>query len=74
MKVDVTRINTFHHQAVKDPASGFVVNARAKDGIIEGIEKTGADFIMGLQWHPEMMLEKDPAMLRIFQDFISFAQ
>lgn len=74
MKVGVTRINTFHHQAIKDPAAGFVVNARAKDGIIEGIEKTGDDFMMGLQWHPEMMMEEDPAMLRIFQDFISFTQ
>lgn len=74
MQMDVTRINTFHHQAVKEPATDFVVNARAKDGIIEGIEKNGETFIMGLQWHPEMMLEKDTAMLRIFREFVDFSQ
>lgn len=74
MEVDVTKTNTFHHQAIKDPAPGFVVNAKAKDGIIEGIEKTGDTFVMGLQWHPEMMLEKDTAMLKIFRNFIECAQ
>lgn len=74
MGVNSTRINTFHHQAIKDPAPEFVVNGRAKDGIIEGIEKTGENFVMGVQWHPEMMMEKDAAMLKIFHSFIDFAK
>ena len=74
MGVDITKINTFHHQAVKEPAPGFIINARAKDGIIEGIEKPGDSFILGLQWHPEMMLEKDPSMLKIFSEFAAFAK
>lgn len=73
MGIDDTRINTFHHQAIKELAPGFVVNAKAKDGIIEGFEKKDADFIIGLQWHPEMMMERDTSMLKIFQRFISVA-
>lgn len=74
MGIPVTRINTFHHQAVKDPAPGFIINGKAKDGIVEGIEKTGEQFVMGVQWHPEMMMEKDAGMLNIFQSFIHSAR
>ncbi len=46
-------VNSRHHQAVKDVAPGFVVSATAPDGIIEGIERPGATFCLGVQWHPE---------------------
>lgn len=74
MGIDATKINTFHHQAIKDLAPGFVVNAKAKDGIVEGIEKIGEQFVIGLQWHPEMMAERDTSMLKIFRNFVSFAK
>ncbi|SFL48887.1 gamma-glutamyl-gamma-aminobutyrate hydrolase family protein [Pelosinus propionicus] len=74
MGVDTTKINTFYHQAIKDTAPNFIINGKAKDGIIEGIEKTGENFVMGVQWHPEMMMEKDVSMLKIFQSFIGFVK
>lgn len=46
-------VNSRHHQSVKDPAPGFIVSATAPDGIIEAIEKPGARFCVGVQWHPE---------------------
>jgi putative glutamine amidotransferase len=53
--VDAARVNSRHHQAVNDPGAGFVVCARAEDGVIEGIETTAADewAAVGVQWHPE---------------------
>lgn len=54
-----TRVNSFHHQAVRDVAPGFIVNATASDGIIEGIESTEHDFALGVQWHPEGMWDED---------------
>lgn len=65
--------NSFHHQAVKDLAPGFRVNARAKDGVIEGIEKIDGSFVMGVQWHPEMMTEKHPDMQKLFCAFVTEA-
>lgn len=62
--------NSFHHQAIKKLAPGFIVNALAKDGIIEGIELPGNQFVMALQWHPEMMAAVDSNMGAIFQEFI----
>lgn len=47
------QINSFHHQAVKDLAPGVVSTAQAEDGLIEGIEATEHDWVVGVQWHPE---------------------
>ncbi len=46
-------VNSAHHQAPKDPGPGVIVNARAPDGVIEGIEAPEYRFCLGLQWHPE---------------------
>jgi putative glutamine amidotransferase len=64
------RTNSRHHQAVKDVAPGFVVTARAPDGVIEGIEHVDAPFIVGVQWHPESLSATDPQMLALFEAFV----
>lgn len=46
-------VNSRHHQSVDEPAPGFVVSAAATDGTIEAIERPGACFCIGVQWHPE---------------------
>jgi putative glutamine amidotransferase len=46
-------VNSRHHQSVKEVAPGFVASAVAPDGVIEAIEKSGAAFCVGVQWHPE---------------------
>jgi putative glutamine amidotransferase len=61
-------VNSVHHQAVKDPAPGVVVNAWAPDGIIEGIEAPAYKFCLGLQWHPEFIVT--PQESALFKAFI----
>jgi putative glutamine amidotransferase len=46
-------VNSRHHQSVRDVAEGFVVSATAPDGVVEAIERRGAAFCLGVQWHPE---------------------
>jgi putative glutamine amidotransferase len=47
-------VNSVHHQAIKDLADGFVVEARCPtDGMIEAIRKPGPTFMAAVQWHPE---------------------
>ena len=53
------RVNSRHHQAIRQLAHGFVVTARAIDGLIEGIELPGKRFCMGVQWHPESLPESE---------------
>lgn len=67
---DVVKVNSFHHQAVKDVAKGFEVTARAKDGVIEAIEYIRHKFAVGIQWHQELMWEKEHLYLGLFRDFI----
>jgi len=53
-------INSSHHQAIDRAGEGLIVSAKADDGIVEGIEwaeKDSKAFLIGVQWHPERMLE-----------------
>jgi len=67
-------VNSAHHQAVKDVGTGLVVTARAPDGIIEGLEIPDHPFCLGVQWHPEAMVESHPVMRRLFEGLIEAAQ
>ncbi len=66
----VLSVNTFHHQAVKDVAAGFVVTSNSSDGVIESIEHTAHPFAVGVQWHPELMWENYPEQLNLFKLFV----
>lgn len=69
-----TVTNSYHHQAIKDVAHDFTVCAMAKDGVIEAIEKEDTShFVMGVQWHPEMMINSHNEMFKIFRFFIEEA-
>lgn len=66
-------VNSLHHQAVKRVAPGLRVVARAPDGIIEGVEAEDGRFIVGVQFHPEL-LHDEPVMERLFEDFVASAR
>ncbi len=69
VKDDLLRVNSTHHQAVKELGKGLVTCATAPDGIIEAVELPGAGFVLGVQWHPEKTMDK-PASRKIFSAFI----
>ena len=50
-------VNSRHHQAVQQPAPRLVVTATAPDGVVEAVEKPGARFCVGVEWHPENFVE-----------------
>ncbi|WP_018130941.1 gamma-glutamyl-gamma-aminobutyrate hydrolase family protein [Effusibacillus pohliae] len=64
------RVNSFHHQAVRRVAPGFVVSATALDGVIEAFESTGHRYVVGVQWHPENMWQRQPIFHKLFQAFV----
>lgn len=66
-------VNSMHHQAIKDLAPGLMPNAYAPDGIIEGVEGTNGQFLIGVQWHPEELTDTQPEMRRLFAQFIDAA-
>lgn len=62
-------VNTTHHQAIKIVGKGLVVNARAADGLTEGIESIRHHFVLGVQWHPEVLAPRRTDQRRIFSCF-----
>lgn len=62
-------VNSLHHQAIRDVGEGLVVSATASDGVVEAVERPGARFMLGVQWHPEYHADRAP-MARIFRAFV----
>jgi putative glutamine amidotransferase len=69
------RVNSHHHQAIKKVGKNLKVIARAKDGIVEGIQDTRKDrFNLGVQWHPEISWKSDAFSREIFEVFVARSQ
>ncbi|QDP41835.1 gamma-glutamyl-gamma-aminobutyrate hydrolase family protein [Radiobacillus deserti] len=68
-------VNSRHHQANRTIAPGFSSVAEASDGVNEAIESVTHPFVLGLQWHPENLLEaNDKDARRIYEAFIDSAK
>lgn len=70
--VDSIDVNSTHHQAVDKTSPHATVNAKAPDGIIEGIEVLEHRFCLGVQWHPEYL--ETPWDWKIFKAFMEAAR
>jgi putative glutamine amidotransferase len=64
------KVNSFHHQAVKEPAPGFIISAISSDGVVEAIESRQHKYVVGVQWHPEFLTSVDEVSKGIFESFI----
>jgi putative glutamine amidotransferase len=49
------RVNSYHHQSIKDIAPGLKAIAVAPDGVIEALHLESHPFYLGVQWHPELL-------------------
>ena len=67
-------VNSFHHQALKALGRGLTAVAWAPDGIVEGAELADAErFVVGVQWHPEDLVDHDPAARNLFAALVRAA-
>jgi putative glutamine amidotransferase len=61
------RVNSSHHQSILTPGRGLRVVARAADGVVEAVEWTGdQNWVTGVQWHPERMVDRDVVARSLF--------
>jgi len=67
------RVNSRHHQAVKEVAPDLSVSAKAPDDIIEALERPGPSFVLAVQFHPENLVRNDQRMQRLFGSFVKAA-
>lgn len=64
------RVNSYHHQSIGRVGKGLEVVATAPDGVVEAVESSEHRFVLGLQWHPELMEEHYHSAQKIFQHFV----
>ena len=71
-------VNSIHHQAIKDVAPDFVVEARCpEDGMVEAVRWRGPSFVAAVQWHPEFHDRNEPAHFddaALLRDFLAAAR
>lgn len=63
------RINSRHHQSIDAPGKGIRITAWAPDGVVEGAEHESLPIDL-VQWHPELLMQKNDGMLPLFDRFI----
>jgi len=64
------KVNSMHHQGIKLLAPALVATAIAPDGLIEGVESADDHFLVGVQWHPEILEMEDPHERHLFGEFV----
>lgn len=73
-ETDNLKVNSFHHQAVKDLGKGLKVTALSQDNIVEAVESIEKDFLVAVQFHPEDLTIHHPHFLKLFRTFINKTQ
>jgi putative glutamine amidotransferase len=66
---DRLEVNSFHHQAIDRLGDDLVVSARSPDGVIEAVEDPRRDFLIGVQWHAELLAGR-PYEQALFKAFV----
>ncbi|MDF0645733.1 MAG: gamma-glutamyl-gamma-aminobutyrate hydrolase family protein [Nitrospira sp.] len=74
LRAATVRVNSSHHQSVRDVAPSLVASAVAPDGIVEAIESRQHHFFLGVQWHPEFLFDRHRPHRRLFEAFLRAAQ
>jgi putative glutamine amidotransferase len=64
-------VNSHHHQGLKTIATELEEVAWADDGVLEAVELTARPWVVGVQWHPEVMAPVDPVQHRLFAAFVA---
>jgi gamma-glutamyl-gamma-aminobutyrate hydrolase PuuD len=64
------KVPCYHHQGLDAIPSPLIATAWADDGLVEAVEIAGADWVLGVQWHPE----ENPEDRRLFEALVSAAR
>jgi putative glutamine amidotransferase len=72
MRSEEVEVGSSHHQAIAQLGGGLKPTGWAGDGVIEAVEMEDG-WVLGVQWHPELTAEDDPAQQRLFESFVEKA-
>jgi putative glutamine amidotransferase len=73
---EVVKVNSYHHQGIKDLADGLLATGRSSDGVIEAVEAedVSEQWLLGVQWHAEAMRGAGPQQESLFEAHVSAAE
>ena len=76
METDAIRVNSYHHQAIKDLSGDLIAVAHSSDGVIEAAESPNLSerWLVGVQWHAEAMRDAGPQNRNLFRAHVSAAE
>ena len=63
-------VNSTHHQAVRETAPSLRAAAAAPDGTTEAVWRPESRFVLGVQWHPELLTDCDASAAALFAAFV----
>jgi putative glutamine amidotransferase len=69
----IIKVNSLHHQGLKDIAPSLRVAGHAPDGLVEAVELPDHPFGLAVQWHPEWLMDQNGTR-NLFQRFVNAAQ
>jgi len=72
----VVKVNSYHHQGIKDLADGLVATGRSSDGLVEAVEAEDLSegWLLGVQWHAEAMRGAGPQQESLFEAHVAAAE
>ncbi len=65
------KVNSMHHQAVKNVGENLIPTAVSSDGYVEAFELKDHKFCVAVQWHPEHMAKKNKSQQKLFDVFVN---
>jgi putative glutamine amidotransferase len=73
---EVVKVNSYHHQGIKDLAEGLLATGCSSDGVIEAVEAEDVSerWLLGVQWHAEAMRGAGPQQESLFEAHVSAAE
>jgi len=76
MGLEELKVNSYHHQAVKDLAPGLVTVGHSPDGVVEAVEYKDLSerWILGVQWHAEAMRASGAEHRNLFTAHVEAAE
>lgn len=69
IKKEKIKVNSWHSQSIKKTGEIFEITAETKDGVIEAIESKNHNFVIMLQFHPELMIKNEKIWVKLYQAF-----
>lgn len=70
---DRAEVNSFHHQAIARLGRGLLITGHAPDGTVESVEASDREFVVGVQWHAETLVDR-PEQAALFRAFVDQAR